>query len=118
MRPFPDVQAGRLPHRRLHIGAWLVTVRRLWLVDPTNRIVGEDLNGDRLGLTVAVVPQRVHVFAAGIDEPRPGGVGVAAAAWFVAGVVGHCSRDDQDQTGPPWPCQPVVPPGANLLSTT
>jgi len=81
------------------IDALLLTVRRRRFRGLARRVLWQDLDRNGFSRGGAVVCQRVYVAAAGIDEPAPSGIGLAAARWVVARVVGHRSGQDQDQAG-------------------
>ena len=80
------------------------------LVGLPRRSVGDELHGDRFGFGRAVFVQRAApAVAAAVDESLPGGVGVAGAAAVLAGLVGHLSRDDEDEAG----ARVLVPAGGS-----
>src|SRR5947209_650692 len=120
-RPGQARRGARSGSRPLHLLSSLLAVRRLRCRGLTRRVRGQDLDGDGFGRDSAVVLQHMYVASAGVDEPPPRGVGLAAAVWNVAGVVGYGSGDDEDEAGsgvrvPPGTCSwlELVVDGVNV----
>ena len=99
-RPAPRARSGQRsgrPSSRSLSAASHVAVGRLSFVDAPILALRNELHGDRLGWSTALVHELVDVGSSLIDECRAGRVRDAAAMRLVTRIIGHRSSDDEDQ---------------------